>query len=306
MRPLARAAAAGALLFSLAASASEEAATAPAAAPAAAAEAAWSLRWPEDGRVVFRGMASFDSAGTGAAPMAYPAAGAAGFVAAVFTHGLLVDSAKRKQKEKLQAEADLVLARYRPVLDKFEVRDLMRRALEKTRSAGAGRIVAGSGETGLGMSVQSSPMFSLTPDENAIVLDNEVAIVKPGAAPDAGYRNTIRVVSAARTMAEPSSFWLAEDGEKLKDESARLVAESLDIAFAETVAGAGRDSLPYRTIRYRQGAAEQIERAQVLSEHCDRLVVRTLRGTLMSVPAARPVTLASGADSCRAPAVSPN
>jgi hypothetical protein len=41
---------------------------------------------------------------------------------------------------------------------------------------------------------------------------------------------------------------------------------------------------PHRTVRYRLGGEERMERAQVLSERCDRLLIRNLRGWLMSVP----------------------
>ena len=50
------------------------------------------------------------------------------------------------------------------------------------------------------------------------------------------------------------------------------------------MAPAQRAEAPQRTVRYRQGNAERIERAQVLAERCDRLLLRNLRGWLLSVP----------------------
>jgi hypothetical protein len=41
----------------------------------------------------------------------------------------------------------------------------------------------------------------------------------------------------------------------------------------------------FRTVRYQEGGAEKIERAQVLEQQCGRTVLRTLRGWLLSVPA---------------------
>jgi hypothetical protein len=37
-------------------------------------------------------------------------------------------------------------------------------------------------------------------------------------------------------------------------------------------------------VRYNEGGTERMERAQVVSEQCGQLVLRTLRGNLISVP----------------------
>ena len=258
----------------------------------------WSLRLPQDGQVVYRGLASFDEAGTGSASFLYPAPNAGGLIVAVLTHGLLVESAKKDQKDKLQAAADTVLLPYKGVVDNFNHLDLMRRALAKTSTGGKGKLIESSANPGPEMLVESAPVFSLTQDQNAIILDNVVAILMPGAAPGAAYRNTLRIISTAAGATDPVAFWTANDGEKLKDQSAQLVAESLDIAFGDAAAGTNREGIPYRTIRYREGTAEKIERAQVLSNRCDRLVIRNLRGAVMSVPVAPVTTVASAADHC--------
>ena len=291
---------------SLVVAADDIAAPLPQTAVAVSANTKWCLRLPLDGPVVYHGVASFDEAGAGAGSFLYPAPNAVGMLAAVFTHALLVDSAKKDQKDKLQAAADKVLLPYKVVLDKFNYRDLLRRALEKTATGGNAKIIEANGEPGQDIVVESGPIFSLTQDQKAIILDNAIVIHMPGTAPEAAYRNTMRVVSNPRDVADPAAFWTANDGEKIKDESAKLVGESLAIAFHDAAASADRDGIPYRTIRYREGTAEKIERAQVLSNHCDRLLIRTLRGTLMSIPTSQSAPLGSVADLCRPVATSPN
>jgi len=56
----------------------------------------------------------------------------------------------------------------------------------------------------------------------------------------------------------------------------------VDIAVAQMAAAA--DETPSKTVRFPQGGTERIERAQVLAERCDRVLIRTLRGEIMSVP----------------------
>lgn len=270
-----------------------------------ASDAKWCLRLPPGEHVVYRGVASFDGAGTGTASFLYPAPNAGGLLAAVLTHALLVDSEKKDQKDRIQAAADQVLSPYQGVLGNFGYRDLLQRAVAKTATGANGSLMADTGDPGREFVVETTPVFSLTQDQKAIVLDDTIVIHTPGAAPEDAYRNTIRVVSTARDVADPAAFWTANAGEKLKDESARLVARSLDIAFRDAAAGTDPEGVSYRTIRYREGAAEKIERALVLNEQCDRMLIRTLRGTLMSVPASRPATLATAADRCGSDTPSP-
>lgn len=274
------------------------------ASPAIASDTKWSLRLPqEDGPVVYRGSVSFDEAGTSTSPILYPAPNVGGFLAAVVTHALLVDSTKKTQKENLQRAANQVLSPYKMVLDNFKYRDLMQRAVKKTSATA--RLIEGPVTPGQEMVVESDSSFTLTQDQKAIILENGITVHLPGAAPESAYHSIIRVVSAAQDAADLPAFWTAGDGEKIKDESAELVAKSLEIAFHDMATGAA--SIPaFRTIRYQEGATEKIERAQVLSNQCDRMLIRTLRGQLMSVPASRLAVSISAGDGCGTDATLPN
>lgn len=263
-----------------------------------AGDAKWSIRQPQEGPVVYRGAANFDGAGTGSGSMMYAAPNAGGFIAAVITHGLLVDAAKKEQKNQIQAAADKVLLPYKPVLDTFSTRDLMRRAVAKTSTGASAKFIDDAADHSRETVIESTPVFSLTPDQTAIILDNTIVIRMPGSSPASSYHNTVRVISKAKEVSDPAIFWTGSNGEKLKDESARLVASSLDIAFRDAIAGAGSDNASFRTIRYREGTAEKIERAQVLDSHCGQLLVRTLRGNLMSVPTSKSAETTPSAEQC--------
>lgn len=252
---------------------------------------AWALRVPEQGAVTFHGLGNFDEAGLAQGQMMYPAPNAVGLLAAVLTHALIVDSSRRSQINKLQEEADKVLNPYRHILDKLDSRDLMARALAVTTHAGSGKLIDTPSHSGTEIMVESVPLFSMTQDQSAILVDNLLAIQKPGSSPDSAYRNTIRVVLAASGASNPVEHWTANDGEKLKEASSRLLAQSIDIAFADANA-APTDDKPYRTIRYPEGGSEKIERAQIIEARCGRLLIRTLRGTLMSVPASKTTPVA--------------
>lgn len=246
--------------------------------------AGWGLRLPADGKVSYRGVVGFDQAGTGGGAMVYPAPSAVGLLVAVLAHGAIVESAKNAQKEKMQTEANKVLSPYQDALNSFDSRELMRRALGKATSRANGRLIEQNDDPGQDMVVQSVPVFSLTQDQKAIVLDNTIGIQMPGAAAGSVYQSTIHVVSGAKEVDEPLAYWTSNNAERLKEESAQLVAESLVIALQYIAVDAKTQSAPFRTVRYREGSVEKMERAQVLSTVCERLLIRTLRGLLMSVP----------------------
>jgi len=251
-----------------------------------AAPPAWWLRLPKDEKVAFRGVVNFDQAGVGNNSFLYPAPNAVGLLVAVLTHAAIVDSAKNSQKQKLQEKADQVLAPYQGILADYRHAELMKRGLEKTTTAADKHLVGSQEQPGPGWTVDSTPVFSMTQDQTAIVLDNTIAIVGAGGK-DASFQGTVRIVSAPLAGADRAGLWTANGGEKLKEESSSLFAESLDIAARH--AGGGLEGKGVqRTFRYFEGGTERMERAELLADLCSRLVLKTLRGDIMSVPARRP------------------
>jgi|APEBP8051073352_1049397.scaffolds.fasta_scaffold01498_6 hypothetical protein len=248
----------------------------------------WALRVPRAGAVVFQGLASFDDAGVGNHFVLYPAPNVIGLVAAMVTHGALVESAKKENRERIQAASDAILAPYKAVLDGFSHEDLLRRALRKLPTGTIVNLVAYDSEPATDSVVDVAPAFSLTPDQRAIVLNIAITIGRRSVVDPAQFRSDVRIVSNTADTADPKTFWNANDGEKLKDLSALLVAESLEIVFRAAAGGTPSNLAQERTVRFMEGSAERIERAQVLENKCGRLLIRNLRGLLMSVPATVP------------------
>jgi hypothetical protein len=236
------------------------------------------LRLPKDDRVAFRGVVSLDGAGLPNHQLLYPAPNAVGLLAAVLTHSLISGSAQESQKNKLQEEADAVLAPYRGILDSFGSEELMRRSLALMSAPEARRIVPHGDTPG---AVDTGAQFYMTQDQKAIILDNLIAGVKSAAAAPAVL--VVRVVSDPRAEENVQEHWSADNGERLKSEAARLFAESLQVALRHGSQPA--DTIPQRTVRYMEGSGEKMERAHVIDRTCTRVIMISLRGALMSVPA---------------------
>jgi len=144
-------------------------------------------------------------------------------------------------------------------------------------------------ESHAGWVLTTTPTFSMTPDQRALVLDNVVNFLAPGEAATPAHTVAVRVVSSP-VQGEAEAAWnaAAPAGTLLREESAQLLAQSLAIATREAQRGSAERDAPFRSMRYRQGDIERFERAQVVENGCDRVVVRTLRGALLSVPASTP------------------
>jgi hypothetical protein len=249
---------------------------------AAQQDAALALRIPAEDKVAFHGIANFDAAGSSAGTMLYPAPNLAGALAALLTHGIIVDATARAQREKIQTQADSVLAPYRSALDGFTHRELMQQALERILTPGAKRLAENADKPAQEMMIDSAPAFAMTQDLQAVVLDNPIIVRRPGD-DGKGYSVVVRIVSTPLTVENPSSYWFDEDAGALRRQTAAMFADSVNIALS-AIGNLAPAAVPQRTVRYRQGKEERFERAQVLSEQCGRLLLRNLRGWLMSVP----------------------
>lgn len=234
--------------------------------------------------------------------MTYPTGnlGVGGLLVGVLTHGLIVEGGKQNQRTQQQQEADKVWEPYMPILTDFGYRELAKRALSKTSSPGS-VILAPDPNTetnDTSKTAESAPVFLMTKDQSAIMLENTVLLYEqqPGST-GINHQTSMRVISDPRETDDPIAFWTGNNGEALKEEKARLLALSLDIAMFDLSGGTGQSDLPYKTVRYREGSAEKMERAQVLVDRCNRILLRTLRGALISVPSARPAE--SGSENCR-------
>ena len=253
----------------------------------------WDLRLPKDAPVAVTGVVSFDDAGFGARPMLYPAYGVAGFLAAVAIHGAIESAAKSEQKTKMQDAANQVLAPYRDLLDHYQNRALMQEAIGRLTFGVDRKLLEDTQSAGADWVIDSAPTFLITQDQRAFVIVDAVDIYSPTAPKVAIYRNIVHAVSNAQPEGG-ASFWTANEGQKLKDTFADLYAMSIDVTMLAVADGPADNGKPFRTIRYMEGGTERIERGQVLHEQCGRIMLKTLRGELMSVPTA--IT-----DGCEAP-----
>lgn len=234
----------------------------------------------------WRGISPDEAAGTQGLTMLYPAPNAAGFLAAVLTHALLVQGGRSAQQKARQAEADKVLKPHAATIATLSAEVLLAAARE--------RLAQPLLEAGRGLVVQMEPRYALVRDGRTLVLDNALRVHAADMPSVARFETTVRVISTPCDATDPTAHWIAEGGLALKRESAAMLAHSIAIALSPL---APTDAQAFRTQRYRFGHQEKMERGQPVATGCARIVLRTLRDWLMSVP----ITPVEGAAPCADP-----
>jgi hypothetical protein len=253
--------------------------------PVSLIETGFLLRLPTVEKVAFRGMVDPDkSGGNSTYQMAYPGgAGLAGFLVAIATHGVIEESAKSSRKTKDQEAADKVLGPFGDAISGFSNKELMQLALDRLSIKGVSKLIEATDTSNSGWIVESTPVFSLTQDKSAMVLDVALTVYSSNA-PSAGrYQNTIRVVSNSRVVPD-ADVSDAQQGLQIRQDSVDLFAHSLKIALRELALQLTNGAEVQQTFRYQEGSTTKMERGQLLIEGCNRVLIRTLRGWLMSIP----------------------
>jgi len=263
-----------------------------------AAPATFTLKLPAEQKVAFRGMVNFDDAGVAGTQMLYPAPNAVGLLVAVLTHGAIVESAKNSQRTQMQEAADKVLDAYKADLSDFDHGQLLQRGLAQQALMGSHRHVEAGGSDEADWIIESAPVFTLGQDQSVLILDNTVAVRTRDEPQKVLHQAVVKVVWNTREQTVPADYWGAGQAGKLKEASALLFAHSLGLVLDHVVKPSLQGEVPQKTYRYAEGKKERMERGSLVRTQCNRVVIKNLRGWLMSVPAPPAADSAAQAPPC--------
>lgn len=231
----------------------------------------------------WQGIPAGESAGNLGAGLLYPAPNAAGLLVAVLTHMALVKGGQAAERNARQEVADKALDPFRPHLAGLQPLEVLQGAVAKSRPRAAVQVVPSAADVTTGLVVEVDPTFYVTQDQGHIVLDGLVSLYPAGRLKEEGTTQLVRVVSPALGAQGTTQAGVDDPGPALRRQVEALLAHSLDVALLE------RDGLalvdePPRTHRYAFAGGEKMERGQAVARGCARVVIRTLRNWLMSVP----------------------
>lgn len=228
-----------------------------------------------DAAIAWRGISAEEAAGAQGLGMLYPAPNAGGLLVAILTHALLVDGQRSSERSAAQARADEVLQPHAATIADLGPEALLAAAQaalpDATRHAAEGRVI------------EMRPSFALAPDGRTLVLDNVLRVHDAATPAVARFEQAVRVVADPLVDDDPQAAWAADGGRRLRTEVGALLAHSIAIALFDLPAP---DAARHRTQRYRFGTGQKMERGQPVATGCDRVVLRTLRESFLSVPTA--------------------
>lgn len=252
---------------------------------------ALSMRMPKEDLVSFAALANEDTVAGQPGFMMYAGPLPAALVGVV-AHGAIESQKQARERKSKNTLSDLVLAPYQSSLSHFTNAELMRRALDGLTTHGDKALIRHGERAGLGWLIECSPQFFMTQDARSLVLQNSIVIHSPDAASPATFKNVVEVVAPPRAPVgkDSENTWMVQDGALLAAVSVDLLRESVNLALSELHGDFAGHSAAYHTVRYPRGGAERMERAQILREGSERVVLKTLRGWIMSVPVAAKVS----------------
>jgi hypothetical protein len=253
-------------------------------------DAKWLIRLPTEEKLLFRGMLPAEGISSNSRSGLLYGPGLAGFFIMIAAHAAIEGGVQAIKKSKAQTEADSVLMPYLTRLDKMSVSDALRPALDRTRLGGAKQLISAVDQKTLGAwLMETTPVFTMTQDERALVLDNAIIVYSPESPTAAIYKSVVRVVSHPNPTSDEQSpqlaLWTAGDRPLIQSTVVDLLAESIDLVINELSNGSAPTAYTeQKTFRFSEGGEMKAERATLIEERCDRVVIRNLRGWLMSVP----------------------
>ncbi|MGI9217933.1 MAG: hypothetical protein ACR2JA_13165 [Hydrogenophaga sp.] len=213
--------------------------------------------------------------------MMYPGGGGLeGFLAAVITHGLILHSSRAAMRNEQQAKADQVLNPHRNAIDGLTAEKLISATRDQLPPA----------DRQAQQVLELRPAYTLSADERTLMLDNAIRVQAAQGKP---LDRIVRVLAPALDTADPSAYWQQDQGRPLQQQAATLLAHSIQLALS--IPPSAADGKPAKTLRYRSGSADTMERGKLLAMGCNRIVMETLRGWILSAPRtdAQPETCAT-------------
>lgn len=245
-----------------------------------------------DSEVLFSGKKNIASANGGQGHMMYPAYDLASFLAGVFTHAVIQNNVSESQKDSAQETANLAIKQFSEAWEQVDgsfflpsTKQIVINGEKFTarydspasdNSSSSGQIV--------GQPIEVTPHFIIEQNGNSIVLMNSVSLnSKKGE----HKKVNITVVESPHMNGKSShDYWLNDKAENFQSLIYRMFHESFQLGLTEIystdISGKSADSAV--TVRYKEGGMKRVERGVVISSSCSRIIFRTLRGAIKSVP----------------------
>lgn len=245
------------------------------------------------GTAIFIGKAAPNSGDIGHPSMLYPAITPIDFFAAVITHAAIAESIKNDKKNRAQDVADKVVIPYRTFIKDLVNQALITQLSDIAFSKGFQLKHYKDSQSDKDIVLDITPIYLLSQNQDTLTLrtqfiayykKNENITLKKR---PVLYQNQIEILSPKIHTEDPTEYWLSNNGEKLLETMRSLLSNTLKLGAIEIgsnkIIKKGND----QNFRYDDGDIVAFERARIIQEDCEQVIIRTLRGWLKSIPRER-------------------
>lgn len=246
-----------------------------------------------EGTAILIGKAEPNAGNVEHSSILYPAVTPVDFFAAVVTHAAITESVKNNKKNKAQDEADVVVTPYRPFVKDIANQALITQLSDIALSRGFNLKPYQESQSENDIVLDITPIYLLNQKQNTLTLRTQFLVYHRKNETIAAqkrvmlYQNQIEVLSPTLQSENPSEYWLNNNGEKLIDTMRDLLSQTLALGALQISDNQKAVKGNEQNFRYDDGDELAFERASVVSEDCEHVVIHTLRGWLKSIPTSR-------------------
>ncbi|MCL1051495.1 hypothetical protein L2755_17945 [Shewanella abyssi] len=247
-----------------------------------------------EGTALIIGKAAPNSGNVDHPDMIYPAVTPVDFFAAIITHAAITESVKNDKKNRAQTLADTVTIPYRPFVKDIANQALVSQLKDIALSRGfqLARYSESLSESDVVLDI--TPIYLLNQKQDTLTLRTQFLVYQKKELHVTAkkrkvlYQNQIEVLSSKIKAESPQEYWLANDGERLITTMRSLLSKTLKLGAIQVSSIQTDDSIMTKqNIRYDDGDTTAFERASIISDDCERVIIHTLRGWLKSIPTER-------------------
>ncbi|MCH9691688.1 MAG: hypothetical protein K0U59_06445 [Gammaproteobacteria bacterium] len=239
--------------------------------------------------VAYQGMVNYNDLNVnGGAGMPYPGGTAGIFLASVLVHAAAVGAMKGSKQSVLEKQANQMLEPYLPVIQNIKAKNLITQAVHHIGGSSHNIKLTVLNRAPLKAKIgswimESMPVFTMLQDSSAIILQNSITLYKKSdKSPSIVYQNIIEVVSMPYQGVNTKDYWMKDEGKLFSTASHQLLADSIQLAVGDLLGSGKKDK--EQTFRFYQEGKSAYERGSLVDLDHDRLIIRTLRGWIKSVP----------------------
>lgn len=237
--------------------------------------------------VVFLGYVDTQADANSNGGMVYSAdAGAAGLLVQILAHAAISNSVQKKKAKEKQDEANEALTPYLELIDKITNKSLID-SLAASNIGQRFNIVNTKQESSVPVGdvvAVLSPEFFIPSDQRSIMMKMNLNAYQVTPKDKLIHGQSIKVISDQVDDDLDQNQWLESLPSHFETTIYDLFSEGLDLLLSDLLSVVSTDRSPKKTYSYKFDGRKRFERAELIKQDCDRLILKNLKNNFVVIP----------------------